>query len=36
MGCETWYFILNVIICHFPGDGMVHVDNYSLFLFVGM
>ena len=23
MGRQTWYFILNVIICHFSGDGMV-------------
>ena len=23
MGCQTWYFILNVIICHFSGGSMV-------------
>ena len=23
MGRQTWYFILNVIICHFSGGGMV-------------
>ena len=23
MGCQTWYFIINVIICHFSGGGTV-------------
>ena len=23
MWCQTWYFILNIIICHFSGDGTV-------------
>ena len=23
MGCQTWNLILNVIICHFSGGGMV-------------
>ena len=26
MGCQTWYFVLNVIICHFSGGGMIMLD----------
>ena len=31
MVCQTWYFVLNVIICHFFGWRYGFVDNYSLF-----
>ena len=34
MGCQTWYFILNVIICHFSGGGMVMWTTIHCFDFV--
>ena len=34
MGCQTWYFILNVIICHFSGGGMVMWTTIHCFDFL--
>ena len=36
MGCQTWYFILNVIICHFSGGGMVMWTTTHCFDFLCM
>ena len=36
IGCQTWYFILNVIICHFSGGGMVMWTTTHCFDFFGM
>ena len=34
MGCQTWYFILNVIICHFSGGGIVMWTTIHCFDFL--
>ena len=37
MGCQTWCFILNVIICYFLGGGMVMwttTHSFDFFLHV--
>ena len=33
MGCQTWHFILNVIICHFSGGGMVRGQLLTVLIF---